>query len=76
MAGGFHPHVGGDCDWDMWIDLAIRGYRFAYTDNTCYYYLYRPGSNTRNKTPKIWDEHRLEMRRHFRRLTLPGPEFS
>lgn len=75
-AGGFHSGVGGDCDWDMWIDLATRGYRFAYADNTCWYYLYHPGSNTRNKTPQIWDQHRLEMRRHFRRPTLPGPEFA
>jgi glycosyltransferase involved in cell wall biosynthesis len=75
-AGGFHPGVGGDCDWDLWIDLHVRGYQLAYTEKTCFYYLYNPNSMNRSKTAQEWDAARLEMRRHHRRLTLPGPEFS
>jgi glycosyltransferase involved in cell wall biosynthesis len=75
-AGGFHPRVGGDNDWDMWIDLVRRGYRFGYTDKTCFYYLYVPYSGCRNKTPEDWNAHRLEMARHHRMATLPGPEWG
>ncbi|MFA5052994.1 MAG: glycosyltransferase family 2 protein [Parcubacteria group bacterium] len=74
--GGYHPGVGGDYDWDLWIDFANRGYKFAYTDKTCFYYLYLPNSSCRTKTQAIWDQNRLEMRRHHRRKTLPGPEFN
>jgi len=74
-AGGFNPAAGGDCDWDMWIDLGDRGCRFAYAPNTHFYYVSRPGSGTRTKTQAIWDQHRLHMRRHHKRLTLPGQEF-
>lgn len=77
-AGGFHPHVGGDCDWDLWIDLHVRGYQLAYAENTRFYYLFNPGSMNRSKTAAEWDAARLEMRRHHRRTDgpLPGPEFS
>lgn len=75
-AGGFHPHVGGDCDWDMWCDLTRRGHKLGYTDQTCFYYLYRPGSGCRTKTPDAWNLHRLEMARHFRMGSLPGPEWG
>jgi glycosyltransferase involved in cell wall biosynthesis len=55
---------------------AHRGYRLAYTDKTCFYYLYNPGSMNRPaRRRREWDAARLEMRRHHRRLTLPGPEF-
>lgn len=75
-AGGFHPHVGGDCDWDMWVDLVARGYRLAYTDKTWFYYRYVATSMNRTKTREEWDGARDEMRRHHRMGTLPGPEFS
>jgi hypothetical protein len=75
-AGGFHPHVGGDCDWDLWIDLIARGYRLAYTDKTCFFYRYSPDSMNRSKTAADWDAARQEMSRHHRRATLPGPEFT
>ena len=73
-AGGFHPHVGGDNDWDMWCDLSRRGYLFGYAEATCFYYLYVPGSSCRTKTPEEWNAHRLEMARHFHMNTLPGPD--
>ncbi len=75
-AGGFHQATEGDCDWDMWIDLVTRGYKFAYTDKTWFFYRYVETSMNRLKTVEVWDRHRHEMRRHHRRRTLPGPEFS
>jgi glycosyltransferase involved in cell wall biosynthesis len=75
--GGFHQVTEGDCDWDMWIDLVRRGYAFAYTDKTWFYYVHVPTSLNRTKTKEIWDEHRREMCRHhvgFR--TLPGLEWE
>lgn len=74
-AGGWHPHVGGDCDWDMWIDLVGRGHKFAYAPNACFFYRYVATSMNRTKTKRDWDDARREMQRHFRRDTLPGPEF-
>lgn len=75
-AGGWHPLTGGDCDWDMWIDLVARGYRFAYAPAACFFYRYVANSMNRTKTKQIWDDTRREMQRHHRRNTLPGPEFS
>jgi len=75
-AGGFHPSVGGDNDWDMWVDLVRRGYRFGYAEKTRFYYLYVPGSGCRSKTPEDWNRHRLEMARHHRMSSLPGPEWG
>lgn len=74
--GGFHPFTAGDCDWDMWVDLASRGFRFAYTDKTHYFYRWDADSMNRHKTKADWDAARAEMRRHHRRVTLPGPEFA
>jgi glycosyltransferase involved in cell wall biosynthesis len=75
-SGGFHPHVGGDCDWDLWVDLIARGYRLAFTDKTCFFYRYSPDSMNRSKTAAHWNAARAEMRRHHHGSTLPGPEFS
>jgi len=75
-AGGWHPLVGGDCDWDMWIDLVRRGHKFAYAPKACFFYRYVASSMNRSKTKKDWDDARAEMRRHFRQSTMPGPEFS
>jgi glycosyltransferase involved in cell wall biosynthesis len=75
-AGGWHPHVGGDCDWDMWIDLTRRGHRFAYAPDACFFYRRVPTSMNRTKTREQWDAARAEMKRHFRMDTMPGPEFS
>ncbi|MCK9629588.1 MAG: glycosyltransferase family 2 protein [Bacteroidales bacterium] len=75
-AGGFHPGVGGNCDWDMWIDFVARGYKFAYTDKTWFYYRYSPDGLNRRRTKDQWDAERREMRRHHRRTgPLPGPEW-
>lgn len=71
-AGGFHPGVGGDCDWDMWIDLISRGKRFGYTDQTHFYYRRVLGSSSSQKTKEMWDMHRTEMQRHHKRSYLPG----
>ena len=75
-AGGFHPLTEGDSDWDLWIDLAMRGCTFSYTDKTWFFYRYVATSLNRAKTAELWDSHRREMMRHFKRDTLPGPEFS
>jgi len=75
-AGGWHPFTGGDCDWDMWIDLTVRGHKFAYAPNTCFFYRYVATSMNRTKTKALWDDTRREMQRHHRRDTMPGPEFS
>lgn len=75
-AGGWHPAVGGDCDWDMWVDLVRRGHRFAYAPEACFFYRYVPTSMNRTKTREQWDAARREMQRHFQMPTLPGPEFS
>jgi glycosyltransferase involved in cell wall biosynthesis len=75
--GGFHPVVGGNCDWDMWIDFAARGKKFAYTDKTWFYYRYSKNSMNRRRTKEEWDAHRKEMRRHHMRTgKLPGPEWG
>lgn len=74
--GGFHPGVGGNCDWDMWIDFAARGKKLAYTDKTWFYYRYSANGQNRRRTREMWNEERREMRRHFRRPgALPGPEW-
>ncbi len=75
-AGGWHPLVGGDCDWDMWVDLVRRGHKFAYAPEACFYYRHVPTSMNRTKTKEHWDAAREEMRRHFRMPFLPGPEFA
>jgi glycosyltransferase involved in cell wall biosynthesis len=75
-AGGFHPGVGGNCDWDMWIDFVARGKTFAYTDRTWFYYRYSPNGQNRRRTRDEWNAERREMRRHFARPgRLPGPEW-
>lgn len=75
-AGGFHPGVGGNCDWDMWVDFAARGKTLAYTDETWFYYRYSANGQNRSRTKEQWDEERREMRRHHRRVgALPGPEW-
>jgi hypothetical protein len=74
--GGFHTAALGEEDWDMWIDLTIRGHKFGFTDKTWFYYRYVPGGLTDTKTGAEWDEHRQEIMRHHKRDTLPGPEFG
>lgn len=75
-AGGYHPRVGGNCDWDMWIDFTARGKTFAYTDKTWFYYRYSPDGHSHSRTREQWDAERREMRRHHRRTgQLPGPEW-
>lgn len=74
--GGFHPFVGGNADWDMWIDFVAHGYKFAYTDKTWFYYRYSADSMNHRQTREGWDRQRHEMRRHHRRTgRLPGPEW-
>jgi glycosyltransferase involved in cell wall biosynthesis len=66
-AGGFHPAMAGHCDWDMWIDLAERGWSFGYTRLTAYHYTVRKGSfSTTETAPErmAWID---EMRRHHGR---------
>lgn len=75
-AGGWHPLVGGDCDWDMWIDLVRRGHNFAYAPEACFFYRHVPTSMNRTKTKEQWDAARREMMRHFRMDLMPGPEFA
>jgi len=74
--GGFHTAALGEEDWDMWIDLTIRGRRFGFTNKTWFYYRYIPGGLTDVKTREEWDAHRREIMRHHKRDTLPGPEFG
>lgn len=66
-AGGFHPGVGYDCDWDLWIDLVDRGARIAYAD-TFYNYRIHPGNQPAGPGEER-DRNIQEMRRHA--LTSP-----
>lgn len=72
-AGGFHTGAFGEEDWDMWIDLTVRGHRVGFTDKTWFYYRVTGDGLTARKTREEWDAHRNELMRHHRRDTLPGP---
>lgn len=65
--GGFHSAMSGDCDWDMWIDIVARGYRFAYAPAAEFHYRYHDRSYTRTVAESLQPEHIEEMRRHHRR---------
>ena len=64
--GGYHPAMGGDCDWDFWIDARRRGAKIAYAPEAIAYYRQHGGSFTANVTQEIREEHIREMERHMR----------
>lgn len=43
--GGYNPKmIHGYEDWDLWIDIAKRGWKFVYVDKPLFHYRNRPGT--------------------------------
>lgn len=62
-AGGFHPLMGGDCDWDFWIDALTRRARITYSE-AVYHYRQHPESFTATAANRTRPASLAEMRRH------------